>query len=70
MDNPVGGYVIGQVWAGPNQPAPNKAAFPDGTVALELLFTTAPVSEVPYLAGSPITASTEVSTTTPRDPHP
>ena len=47
--NPPGGFVIGQVWADPNTPDPSRAAFPDGTVAFKLLFTQAPVSQVPYL---------------------
>ena len=52
--NAPGGFAIGQMWA--NHGAPNPAAaasLSDGTVAAKLLFTTAPVSEVPYLQGSP-----------------
>ena len=52
--NAPGGFTIGRMWA--NHGAPNPAAaasLPDGTVAAKLLFTTASVSEVPYLQGSP-----------------
>jgi hypothetical protein len=48
--NAPGGFVIGQVWADPNTPDPSLARFPEGTVAFKLLFTQAPVSQVPYLA--------------------
>ena len=47
--NAPGGYVIGQVWKDANAPDPSKVNFPDGTVACKLLFTTAPVDQVPYL---------------------
>lgn len=52
--NAPGGMTIGKLWADhahPNIPA--AASFPEGTVAAKLLFTTASVAEVPYLAGSP-----------------
>ncbi|HEY8003742.1 MAG TPA: hypothetical protein VIE16_05905 [Phenylobacterium sp.] len=52
--NAPGGVAIGRVWA--NHGAPNAAAagdLPEGTVAAKLLFTTASVAEVPFLAGSP-----------------
>ena len=51
--NAPGGVVIGRVWA--DHGKPNKAAglMPEGTVAGKLLFTTAPVSDVPYLQGAP-----------------
>jgi hypothetical protein len=52
MYNAPGGFVIGQVWKDPNSPNPAKAIFPDGTVSCKLLFTTAPVSQVPYLQNS------------------
>jgi hypothetical protein len=48
--NPQAGFVIGKVWANPNSPDPSLAKFPDGAVAFKLLFTQAPVNEVPYLA--------------------
>ena len=47
--NAPGGFVLGKVWANPNAPDPALALFPDGTVAFKLLFTQAPVSQVPYL---------------------
>ena len=49
MYNAPGGYVVGRVWRDPDNPDPAAAKFPDGTVALKLLFTQAPVSQVPYL---------------------
>lgn len=48
-----GGFTIGQVWKSPTKPDPKLANFPEGTVTFKLLFTTAPESAVPYLAGSP-----------------
>jgi hypothetical protein len=50
--NEPGGYVVGQVWADPFAPDPVKSLFPVGTVAAKLLFTAAPVDQVPYLAGT------------------
>lgn len=47
--NARGGYQTGQVWADPKQPNASVAQFPEGTVIAKLLFTAAPVSEVPYL---------------------
>ena len=41
MYNEPGGYVVGRVWKDPNVPDPTAAKFPDGTVALKLLFTQA-----------------------------
>src|SRR5215211_2386733 len=52
MYNPRGGYVLGQVWKNSNAPDPGKAVFPEGTVAFKLLFTSASVSQVPYLDNS------------------
>ncbi|MEP7290420.1 MAG: hypothetical protein ABI835_01500 [Chloroflexota bacterium] len=52
MYNPLGGYTIGQVWCDPNNPSPAAARFPNGTVAMKLLFTTATVTQVPFLANS------------------
>lgn len=51
--NDLGGYAIGRVWATPTAPAPAQAVFPEGSVSFKLLFTTAPASVVPMLAGSP-----------------
>jgi hypothetical protein len=50
--NPLGGYTIGKVYQNINSPNASKAIFPEGTVAAKLLFTNAPLSEVPYLQNS------------------
>jgi hypothetical protein len=50
--NPPGGFVIGRVWRNPTSPNVNSVRFPEGTVAVKLLFTEASVAEVPYLSGS------------------
>ncbi len=50
--NAPGGYVMGQVWEDKNAPNPGPALFPNGTVAMKLLFTEAPPSEVPFIDGS------------------
>jgi hypothetical protein len=50
--NPPGGYIIGQVWSDPDDPDPSAARFPDGTVAIKLLFSQATVAQVPYLKNS------------------
>jgi len=50
--NARGGYTIGQVWKDAAHPDPRKAVFPSNTVTCKLLFTTAPVTEVPFLDGS------------------
>lgn len=53
MYNPRGGYTIGRVWRTPDGfPAPSQATFPDNTVSFKLLFSAAPVAEVPFLKGS------------------
>ncbi|WP_395697192.1 hypothetical protein [Methylocella sp.] len=52
--NALGGSVIGKVWADHGRPDASQAGnLPEGTVAAKLLFTTAPVSEVPFLQGAP-----------------
>jgi hypothetical protein len=51
--NNIGGFTLGQVWSKPNEPDVDKVKFSEGTVSYKLLFTTAPVSVVPYLNGSP-----------------
>ena len=51
--NPRGGYVIGKVWRDPHNPNTANVSFSEGSVASKLLFTTAPVSQVPYLDGAP-----------------
>ena len=50
--NPPGGHIIGQVWNDPDNPNPALARFPDGTVAIKLLFTQATVPQVPFLRNS------------------
>jgi len=47
--NPLAGYVVGQVWKDHENPDPTAALFPDGSVGVKLLFTTATVAQVPYL---------------------
>lgn len=55
--NARGGYILGQVWKGVRHPNPNTlphpeaAFFPNGTVAIKLLFTQATKDEVRYLSG-------------------
>lgn len=51
--NAPGGVTIGKVWANPANPNPSAARFPEGTVSVKLLFTTATAQDVPYLAGAP-----------------
>ncbi len=51
--NPPGGYTLGSVWRTPTGiPDPTQASFPVGTVAFKLLFTTADVTQVPFLVGT------------------
>ena len=50
--NPRGGYTLGRVWKDPDSPNPAVAKFPVGAVSVKLIFTEAPVTQVPYLAGS------------------
>jgi len=50
--NPRGGYTIGRVWNASGGPDVSKASFLSGTVAMKLLFTTATVTQVPYLQGA------------------
>jgi hypothetical protein len=52
MYNPRGGFVLGKVWKNADSPDPTKAVFPEGSVSFKLLFTSAPVSQVPYLTKS------------------
>ena len=51
--NAPGGQTIGTMWTDHGNPDLTAAKLPEGTVAAKLLFTTAPVSEAPYLAGAP-----------------
>ena len=50
--NARGAFTIGRVWKDPAHPDPRAAVFPTHTVTFKLLFTTAPLSEVPFLDGS------------------
>jgi hypothetical protein len=50
--NARGAYTIGRVWKDPLHPDPRKGVFPSNTVTCKLLFTTAPLNEVPFLDGS------------------
>ena len=50
--NAPGGWAIGRVWADPANPRPEllaRGGFPVGTVVAKLLFSDAPVAQVPYL---------------------
>ena len=51
--NAPGGMILGRIWKDRGAPNAAAAAFPDGTVATKLLFTTASEAEVPYLKGAP-----------------
>jgi hypothetical protein len=53
MYNDAGGYTLGRVWADASAPNPAAALFPEGTVAVKLLFTQATPEEVPFLQGAP-----------------
>ncbi len=66
--NSPGGVVIGRVWTDHGKPDAAFGLMPDGTVAAKLLFTTAPVTEVPYLAGAPVWNAFVYSD--PNDPAP
>jgi hypothetical protein len=52
MYNPLGGYILGRVWNAAGGPDATKAKFPNGTVAIKLLFTTATKNQVPFLHDS------------------
>jgi len=53
--NGAGASTLARIWADHGNPntSGNAAMMPEGTVAAKLLFTTATVNEVPYLANSP-----------------
>src|SRR5262249_4778841 len=51
--NATGAATIGRVWRNHGAPDTSAGSMPEGTVAAKLLFTTAPISEVAYLAGAP-----------------
>lgn len=68
--NERGAYTLGQVWRDPENPNPDNVRFPEGSVSFKLLFTEAPVSEVPYLKGSPeITANIYKESASPMPPE-
>ncbi len=50
--NARGAHTIGQVWKNPDAPDPRKSKFPTHTVTCKMLFTTTPVAQAPFLAGS------------------
>lgn len=51
--SPRGGYTLGRVWLTPDGiPDPSNATFPENTVSFKLLFSAAPVAEVPFLKES------------------
>lgn len=52
--NPAGGFTVGQVWADHTQPDAGRSQFLEGTVVAKLLFSDAPDSQVPHLAGAPV----------------
>lgn len=52
MYNDRGGYTVGQVWKDATAPNERAAIFPEGTVSIKLLFTSATVDQVPYLKGA------------------
>jgi len=52
--NAAGAYQFGKIWQDPCQPNEAQAkSLPDGTVSVKMLFTTAPATAVPNLAGAP-----------------
>ena len=50
--NAPAGYQIGQVWKDSGNPDVFAAVFPEGSVAVKLLFTAATETEVPYIKGA------------------
>ncbi|HEY8696864.1 MAG TPA: hypothetical protein VIM02_04545 [Rhizomicrobium sp.] len=71
--NAPGGVTIGKVWADHMNPQVSLAAMPEGTVGAKLLYTTATVDEVPYLAGAPEWQAyvyKDVHATTPKETDP
>jgi len=49
--NEPAGYTTGRVWEDPFNPNLMNSDFPDGSVCFKLLFTDAPVEQVPFLEG-------------------
>jgi hypothetical protein len=50
--NDVACYGFGQIWGDPTFPKTKGFAFADGALGMKMLFTSAPASQVPFLAGS------------------
>jgi hypothetical protein len=51
--SPRGGYTLGKVWgSGDGDPDPYRATFPDNSVSFKLLFSAAPLEQVPFLKDS------------------
>lgn len=50
--NDVACYGFGQIWKDPTFPKTRGFSFPDGALAVKMLFTNATPSQVPYLTGS------------------
>lgn len=67
--NPRGGFVLGEVWRNADAPDPSKARFPTGAVAVKLIFTTATVQQVPWLARS-LEWEADVETSAAAGPRP
>jgi hypothetical protein len=67
--NSRGGYVLGRVWRDEQNPDPTRARFPAHTVTCKLIFTTAPLEQVPYLDGS-LTWQGDINRATNADPRP
>ena len=68
--NAPGGFTLGQAWCNPTNPTLTSVKFPEGTVAGKLLFTAAPLSQVPFLAGSvEWQANINATASSPRTPQ-
>jgi hypothetical protein len=50
--NAPGGYILGNVWCNPQNPTTSTVTFPEGTVSAKLLFSGAPIAQVPIFQGS------------------
>jgi hypothetical protein len=50
--NPSAGFTVGRVWRDHENPDASASRFSDGAVGVKLLFTTATVAQVPYLANA------------------
>jgi hypothetical protein len=50
--NPLGGYILGKVWADSLNPILSEGVFIEGTIGAKLLFTDANINQVPYLKDS------------------